>query len=75
MARHLHGRTALDARISVHCPCGRTIAARLGDLQDRTQFTCVCGAVVPRDLRDFVARIEEIEEQLARRFARVLPPS
>jgi hypothetical protein len=75
MARHLQGRTALDARISVHCPCGRTIDARLGELKDRTIFLCECGAAVSRDLRDFVERIEEIEEQLARRFARVIPPA
>jgi hypothetical protein len=73
MTRRLNGRTALDAVIAVHCPCGKTISARLIELKERTQFACECGAVVPRDLRDFVARIEEIEAQLARRFVRTPP--
>lgn len=74
MAQHLNGRTALDAVIAVHCPCGQTISAKLIELKERTHFACECGAIVPRDLREFVARIEEIEAQLLRRFGRA-PPS
>jgi hypothetical protein len=58
--------------ITIHCDCGHALRARLGTLKTRTHFYCSCGAIVPRDLRDFVACIEEIEGLLSRRASRAM---
>jgi hypothetical protein len=72
MARQSRCATALDAMIKIHCECGKAMPARLGTLKTRTHFSCSCGAIVARDLRQFVTCIEEIEARLTRRASRAM---